>query len=384
MSFRVDHHRWPAIDIFRGLAITCMLIVNALPDFSEAYPLLLHSPWAGITFADLAFPGFVFAMGLAGSLWLPKHARDGWKTKAGIILRRGALLFLLGCFLNHVPLLLQHIFYPEAGTSLWEEISRHGRLLGVLQRLGLVYICGMLIAWWLEKERLTAIFALLLLALSSLGFHLFDAAAPFHPENNISMFVDGIFPGKAHCYLQGDFDPEGLYGTMASTASFLWGFLAGCCLTGSNASGFSREGRLALGGAGLLLLGWLWSCQDIVCKALWTAPYVLLTSGGFTLLLSLLQMLLCRWPKFAGILFAPCRIMGTNALLLYILPEMSLMLLWTLKSSSGQLLYPWLWEISLKGVVSIPFSILLFTLLWLCLWLLVANCLHKHRIYFKV
>ena len=369
--------RWAEIDIFRGLAISCMLIVNALPDFSEAYPLLLHSSWEGITLADLAFPGFVFAMGLSAALWFPKHGRESALKKAAVILRRGMILFLLGYVLNQVPLLLQHVFYPEAGASLWEEMASHGRILGVLQRLGLVYACGMFAAWRLEGDVSLGSFALLLLAVSSLGFHLYSPAAPFSQEGNISMAVDAVFPGKEHCYMQGDSDPEGLYGTLAAASSFLWGLLAGRWLTRGGA------GVLALAGVALLLAGGLWSCQDIVCKALWTAPYVLLTSGGFMLLLFLLQLLL-GWGPDLAVLFAPCRIMGSNPLLLYIFTEISLMLLWTIKTSSGQLLYAWLWENSLKGVVSVPFSIFLFAFLWLALWLLAAGYLARKHIFLRV
>ena len=380
----INNRRWPAIDIFRGLAISCMLIVNALPDFEEAYPLLLHSPWEGITFADLAFPGFVFAMGMSAALWFPKHGREAASVKASIILRRGMILFLLGYVLNQVPLLLQQLLYPEAGLSLWGELVGHGRILGVLQRLGLVYVCGMLAAWWLKGDAPTGAFALLLLGASSLGFHFYAPEDPFSQTGNISMAVDQIFPGQAHCYLQGAFDPEGLYGTISATSSFLWGLLAGRWLTRGGAGLWQGTGFLALGGAALWLAGCLWSSLDLVCKSLWTAPYVLLTSGGFMLLLALLQLLLDRRPELAGLLFAPCRIMGSNPMLLYMATEISLMLLWTIKAPSGQLLYAWCWENSLRGIVSIPFSIFLFAFLWLLLWLLVARYFEKNHIYFKI
>lgn len=71
-------------------------------------------------------------------------------------------------------------------------------------------------------------------------------------------------------------------------------------------------------------------------------------------------------------------------LLLYIFTEISLMLLWTIKTSSGQLLYAWLWENSLKGVVSVPFSIFLFAFLWLALWLLAAGYLARKHIFLRV
>ena len=79
-----NKRRLPAIDIFRGLAIAVMLLVNSLPNFEQAYPLLLHAPWAGLTLADLAFPGFVFIMGTAGALWFPNGAGSGQKERNAI------------------------------------------------------------------------------------------------------------------------------------------------------------------------------------------------------------------------------------------------------------------------------------------------------------
>ena len=66
-SFSVYHSNAPkrnfVLDVFRGLAVVLMIVVDAVPDLWTVYPTLVHSPWEGIHAADLAFPGFVFAMG---------------------------------------------------------------------------------------------------------------------------------------------------------------------------------------------------------------------------------------------------------------------------------------------------------------------------------
>lgn len=378
-----DTRRLVAIDIFRGLTIAIMLLVNSLPDFEQAYPLLLHAPWAGLTIADLAFPGFVFIMGVSASLWFAKHRDDSFGEKFSIILKRSVLLFLFGLILNQLPLLLQHCFSPEAGGSLLNDIMEHGRVMGVLQRLGLVYFFGMIITWWLHSEKHIAIMALLLLALSSTCFHLYDTTNPFSPDNNISMLIDGIFPGVAHCYLGKPFDPEGLYGTIAATASFLWGMLAGRQLTLESAPIFERVLMLLVSGTLLLILGGVWSYMDIISKQLWTAPYVLFTSGGFMWGLGLLQMALSLFPDFMKWLFTPCRLFGTNPLFFFIVPDRVLLLLWYIKVQ-GTAIYPWLWEHTLLGVLGAPLSIAVFALLWVLLWLPVASFLHKRQIIFKL
>jgi predicted acyltransferase len=378
-----DTRRLVAIDIFRGLTIAIMLLVNSLPNFEQAYPLLLHAPWAGLTIADLAFPGFVFIMGVSASLWFAKHRDDSFGEKFSIILKRSVLLFLFGLILNQLPLLLQHCFSPEAGGSLLNDIMEHGRVMGVLQRLGLVYFFGMIITWWLRSEKHIAIMSLLLLALSSTCFHLYDTTNPFSPDNNISMLIDGIFPGAAHCYLGKPFDPEGLYGTIAATASFLWGMLAGRQLTLESAPIFERVLMLLVSGTLLLILGGVWSYLDIISKQLWTAPYVLFTSGGFMWGLGLLQMALSLFPDFMKWLFTPCRLFGTNPLFFFIVPDRLLLLFWYIKVQ-GTAIYPWLWEHTLLGVLGAPLSILVFALTWVLLWLPVANFLYKRQIIFKL
>ena len=378
-----DNRRLVAIDIFRGLTIAIMLLVNSLPNFEQAYPLLLHAPWAGLTIADLAFPGFVFIMGVSASLWFEKHEEDSFGEKFGIILKRSALLFFIGVLLNQLPLLLQHCFLPEVGGTLLRDIMEHGRVMGVLQRLGLVYFFGMIITWWLHSEKHIAIMALLLLALSSTCFHLYDTTNPFSPDNNISMLIDGIFPGAAHCYLGKSFDPEGLYGTMAATASFLWGMLAGRQLTLESAPVFERVLMLMVSGTLLLILGGIWSYMDIISKQLWTAPYVLFTSGGFMWVLGLLQIALSLFPNFVSWLFTPCRLFGTNPLFFFIVPDRVLLLLWYIKVQDTAI-YPWLWEHTLLGVLGAPLSIAVFSLIWVLLWLPVASFFYKRQIIFKL
>ena len=378
-----DTRRLVAIDIFRGLTIAIMLLVNSLPNFEQAYPLLLHAPWSGLTIADLAFPGFVFIMGVSASLWFAKHRDDSFGEKFSIILKRSVLLFLFGLILNQLPLLLQHCFSLLSGGSLLNDIMEHGRVMGVLQRLGLVYFFGMIITWWLRSEKHIAIMSLLLLALSSTCFHLYDTTNPFSPDNNISMLIDGIFPGAAHCYLGKPFDPEGLYGTIAATASFLWGMLAGRQLTLESAPIFERVLMLLVSGTLLLILGGVWSYLDIISKQLWTAPYVLFTSGGFMWGLGLLQMALSLFPDFMKWLFTPCRLLGTNPLFFFIVPDRLLLLFWYIKVQ-GTAIYPWLWEHTLLGVLGAPLSIAVFALLWVLLWLPVASFLHKRQIIFKI
>ena len=385
MSLRTNQ-RLVSLDVFRGLAIICMILVNGLPNFEQAYPLLLHSSWEGLTLADLAFPGFVFAMGAAGALWFPRHLRDHAAKKFYLVFKRSLLLCLLGLVLNQLPLIFQYLLTPDALTgTLGQQIIEHGRVMGVLQRLGLVYFFGMMFCWWLESERMIASMSVALLIVYSLCFHLYAVDASFSPDMNISMLIDGIFPGPAHCYLGKDFDPEGLYGTIAATASMMFGYLAGCRLSTVNAPTFERVAGVFAYGVVLLAAGGLWSYVDIISKPLWTAPYVLITSAIFMFLLGLLQIGFSLLPEFMETLFSPSHAFGMNALFMFTIPDIVLVFLWKLPYPSlEQPFYPWIWERTLKGVVDMPFSILLFAVLWLLCWLPVVRFLNKHHIFIKV
>ncbi|GJM36187.1 MAG: hypothetical protein DHS20C18_51880 [Saprospiraceae bacterium] len=189
--------RLRALDIFRGLTVAAMILVNNPGDWSTVYPPLLHTKWNGCTIADLIFPFFLFIVGLSISLALGNQLRQG-KEKPAIafkIIRRSILIFSLGVFLaafpnfgfsdDHVHLTIHYfllslvilaVFFREiAGQNQFDShlfaqrwrtalgyfvvgtISilfmltlsgflpysiSHLHLPGVLQRIAIVYACG--------------------------------------------------------------------------------------------------------------------------------------------------------------------------------------------------------------------------------------------------
>ena len=58
-------NRLQSLDIFRGLTILFMIIVNTPGDGSLAYDVLNHANWHGFTPTDLVFPSFVFIVGVS-------------------------------------------------------------------------------------------------------------------------------------------------------------------------------------------------------------------------------------------------------------------------------------------------------------------------------
>ena len=66
--------RFLALDVFRGMTICFMIIVNTSGS-KFTYSPLEHAHWHGFTPTDLVFPSFLFAVGNAMSFVMPK-----WNT----------------------------------------------------------------------------------------------------------------------------------------------------------------------------------------------------------------------------------------------------------------------------------------------------------------
>ena len=175
-----------ALDVFRGIVILNMMFVDAPPDFVSIYKIFVHSPWEGITVADLAFPGFVFAMG--ASLAFGGKLQET-KRRWGKIFKRVAVLFLLGLLVNAFPALSRFIVEPGFDfNALINEIVAHGRLFGILQRLALVYLAAYVVIR-IFKGKYLIMAALLLLALYSGLTHLYSPSAPFSRADNLNLFI---------------------------------------------------------------------------------------------------------------------------------------------------------------------------------------------------
>ena len=73
--------RLTALDVFRGLTIASMLLVNDPGSWSAIYPPLEHAPWHGWTPTDLIFPFFLFIVGVTTHLSLSKRDPESVRGK---------------------------------------------------------------------------------------------------------------------------------------------------------------------------------------------------------------------------------------------------------------------------------------------------------------
>jgi len=263
--------RLQALDAFRGMTIAGMLLVNNPGTWSAIYPPLEHAPWHGWTPTDLIFPFFVFIVGITTHISLTSRAREGVPSAAvtAQILRRGALIILLGLLLHVFP------FFPLTRlTGL--------RIPGVLQRIGVCYIAAALIARGRSSRDVAGITALLLLVYWGLQALVAPpgVAAPTLdvPEDTLSAWLDRAVFGK-HLWQQSKtWDPEGLLSTLPAIGTCLLGVLAGRRLAGGEPLPERLNALFAIGAAGMVA-GLVWNWIFPINKNLWTSSYVLFTAG---------------------------------------------------------------------------------------------------------
>src|ERR687894_1608104 len=94
--------RLVSLDVFRGLTIAGMGLVNNPGTWSSIYWPLRHADWHGWTPTDLVFPFFLFIVGVSITLAFGRRAAEDGRLY-GKILRRALLIFALGIFLNGFP-----------------------------------------------------------------------------------------------------------------------------------------------------------------------------------------------------------------------------------------------------------------------------------------
>lgn len=359
------------LDVCRGIAIFIMIVVDAPP--IKTYDILIHASWEGLTIADLAFPGFIFAMGMSAAVSSSRRVAS-WRK----IFVRAGLLFLLGIFLNEIGYFLAYLLRDGfTSTDLYNYVVEHLRFFGILQRLALTYMFAMAITKFIRSDKKILATAFGLLIVYSLGFHIYSPENPFNEMHNISSTIDFIFPGVNHI-LEPTHDPEGLYGTIATTASMLFGFLAGRILI-SEISLRDKILRLVIFGVILLSLGVAWSYFDIIAKKIWTAPFALLTSSINLLLLSIL-VLMSNSTSSVKKFFQPLAALGKNPLFFFVASILLLIFVYVLD------VWTKIFEYMLNFLPSsnLEFSCMIFCLLLATFWTIIAVILDKLGVVIKI
>lgn len=245
--------RVAALDAFRGFTVAGMLLVNNPGTWSAIYAPLRHAEWHGWTPTDLIFPFFLFIVGITTELSRKEPLR---------ILRRGGLIILCGLLLHAFP-------YFRLGEL---------RYMGVLQRIGIVYIVAALIAYRAPRRVVAGVTVMILFvywAVLSLG--------PLQPpEATIAAQVDRALIGTPHLWKQArTWDPEGPLSTLGAIATALLGVLVTPWVRTRNVK------MLTIAGAVGVAIGLAWGQLLPINKNLWTSSYVVFTAGSACVVLAL-------------------------------------------------------------------------------------------------
>jgi predicted acyltransferase len=298
-SSTAPRERLLSLDVFRGLTIAGMLLVNTPGTWSAIYPPLEHAAWNGWTPTDLIFPFFLFIVGITTELSLSARRARG-DDEAAIrrqIVRRGALIFLFGFLLNGVPFFTWTAIPGNPDPTFLQRVVNRlydWRLLGVLQRIGLAYLAGGLIAQRASVRRLVIVVTAILIgywiALAGLpvpGTHgVIGARLLDHPEATMAAWWDRFlldwtrFGLGNHIWPSSvTWDPEGFFSTIPAVATCLIGNLAGRWIVKQERPLLDRvSGLFAVGALGMMV-GLMWNWVLPINKSLWTSSYVVFTGG---------------------------------------------------------------------------------------------------------
>jgi predicted acyltransferase len=290
--------RLASLDVFRGLTMAAMVVVNNPGDWNHVYPPLLHATWDGWTPTDLIFPFFIFIVGVAITF---SRRTLGWSS----IARRGALIVAVGLFLNG---------YPRFDLETW-------RIPGVLQRIAICYVLAAALFKATADRRRQGIVLGVSGAAAVVAYYIVmtmvtppgGTRGDLSPEGNLGAYVDRALFGR-HMW-KPRWDPEGLLSTLPAVGTALFGICAGLWLRSRAAPGRKVLGLTAAGVVGIAL-GYAWDPWFPINKSLWTSSFVLFTAGAASLFLGG-----CYWlVDVRGFRRAvtPFVILGTNALALYV------------------------------------------------------------------
>jgi predicted acyltransferase len=369
--------RFLSLDVFRGLTICLMIVVNTPGTGASLYPYLVHANWFGFTLADLVFPSFLFAMGNAMSFSMGKLKSASpnfvWKK----ILKRTLLIFLIGYLMYWFP------FFQQTNGS-WElKPFSETRVMGVLQRIALCYFFASIIFYYLSQRVALILSGIILLAFWAILYVFGEPGGVLDMATNAVTKLDLSLLGEGHIYKKDSipFDPEGVLSTLPAIVNVLAGYMAGVFV--------QKKGKTYEGISKLLIIGFLlaslalwWDLVFPISKKLWTSSFALYTIGlDLSIMAILIYAIEIQKVKF-GVKFFD--VFGKNPLFIYLFSELFYVTLRQVKTSSGLDLFEWVSENIFQNVFPGAFGALITALVFMLLCWVLGWWLDKHRIYIKI
>lgn len=372
----MNKERYLALDVFRGMTICFMIIVNSPGTWDVAYAPLLHAVWHGFTPTDLVFPSFLFAVGNAMAFSLPKYEAQGDQIFWRKTLKRTVIIFLLGFLLYWFP------FVQPSGDGLMMKPFGETRILGVLQRIALCYFGASVILHYGSKKFAVWFSAFALISYWIISYVFGTTGDPYSLAGNAGLKLDLFLFGEKHLY-HGEglaFDPEGLLGTLPAIVNVIGGYLAGDFIR-KQGNTYETVARLMIAGALLIFLALTWDMAFPINKKLWTSSFVLLTVGLDLIMLPMLifSIEIKKYAKWTSFFL----VFGRNPLFIYLLSELLLIVLYIIPVGDGSLQQVFFNDVLLKIASPVNAS-LLFALLFMLVCWVVGYFLDRRKIYIKV
>lgn len=364
-----ETQRLVSLDVFRGVTIAGMILVNNPGTWEHIYWPLEHAQWHGWTPTDLVFPFFLFIVGVAIPLAFARRLESGGSKRDLYlkIVKRTLIIFAIGLVLNGLP---------------YFGLAEY-RIPGVLQRIAVCYFFASIIFLNTKLRTQIAITIGLLIFYCALvklvpapGF----AAGDLTKEGSLPSFVDRVVFGK-HVWAQARvYDPEGLLSTIPAIATTLMGVLTGTWLR-TERTRYEKAAGMFVVGAVCVAVGWVWNPFFPINKALWTSSYVLFTGGLALQFLSMCYWLIDikgyrRWAK-------PFEVFGLNAIALYVVADVIAVLLGTVKVGRATLggwifdhiFASWATPVNASLAFAICFVLVCLGLMWI---------LYRRKIFLKI
>lgn len=382
-SAKTSAGRLVSLDVFRGITIAGMVLVNNPGTWSSIYWPLEHAEWNGWTPTDLIFPFFLFIVGVAIPLAFGHRLESGGSKRDLYlkVIRRTLIIFALGMFLAAFGAAVRNlpgIPYLNLSTI---------RIPGVLQRIAVCYLFASIIflntkvrTQIIITAALLVIYWLLMTRLHAPGF----AVGDLSKEGSLASWIDRAVFGP-HIWKQGKvYDPEGILSTIPAIATTLFGVLTGQWLR-TGKSQYEKVAGLFVAGACCVVIGWCWNPFFPINKSLWTSSYVFFTGG-----LALVFLALCyfvvdikqyqRWSK-------PFVVFGVNAIALFVGTGMMAILMGRIKLPWGSAqisLQGWIFNKLFLSWASPINASLAFAICFILLWLGLMWILYSRRIFIKI
>jgi predicted acyltransferase len=368
MNLQPKSPRLLSLDVFRGLTVAAMILVNDPGDWGHIYPPLEHSKWNGCTPTDLVFPFFLFMVGVS-IVYAMETKKEVTANHTGLILSALRRTFILLVVLGWGVHLL---FHPDLS---------HLRFPGVLPRIAVVYFISTVLYLKTSQKTRDWLFAILLIGYYlAMNFIPVPGIGPANLEKatNLGAYIDRAVLTTNHLWSDSKtWDPEGLLGTFPAIATCLFGVRLGSWLKRKDREDGIKVSWLFTYGVLAVFAGLVWNLFFPINKALWTSSFVLYAGGIATLGLTLAYWLIDvqGYKRFTSF-FVP---FGANAITAYVMADFIPFFLGKIKIGNGGIYQAFFMPYLSPVNASLASAIFTVLVIWVIMWIL-----YRFKIIIKV